>query len=387
MESMKIFLSSTCYDLKQIRSDLMDFLLNMGFTPILSEYSNFPIDPDKNTIDNCIDNVKNNTDIFVLIIGNRYGSQIAEEKSITNTEYLYAKSLGIPTYIFIDKAVLTIIPVWEKNKNGDFSNVVDSTKIFEFIQNIRETDKRWCFEFDRAQDIIATLKIQLPHLFKEALELQRKFSSNLPPFYKKLSPDAISILLNRETAFEIFYFAQILADELVKHDSLKYDFDYQIKYGSPDKIDDNLELQKWLSKNLASITNFIESANTLVNDAFNKFFGEPGQSSDLKGLYYVACGLSRIFQELLTWHQTILSTSVDDNFIKLRNSFAKYTVNAALTIWDFPNMIRTKTEEALIRIKNGEKHIEIKITLKLDIDQAASESLTSEIARLTNDIS
>jgi len=125
MESMKIFLSSTCYDLKQIRSDLMDFLLNMGFTPILSEYSNFPIDPDKNTIDNCIDNVKNNTDIFVLIIGNRYGSQIAEEKSITNTEYLYAKSLGIPTYIFIDKAVLTIITVWEKNKNGDFSNVVD----------------------------------------------------------------------------------------------------------------------------------------------------------------------------------------------------------------------------------------------------------------------
>ena len=279
---------------------------------------------------------------------------------------------------------MAIIPVWEKNKDGDFSNVVDSTKIFEFIQSIRETDKRWCFDFDKAQDIVSTLKVQLPHLFKEALELQRKFSINLPSFYNKLSPETVSILLKREVAFEILFFAQCLEDELEKHYSLKYDLDYQIKYGSLEKIDDNSELQKWLSRNLASINNFVESANTLVNDAFKKFFGELGEPADLKGLYYVACGLSRIFQELLNWHQTILSTSVDDDFIKLRNSFAKYTVNAALTIWDFPTLIRTELNKTIDNIKNGETPTVLKITLKFDIDQEASESLMSEIARLTN---
>jgi hypothetical protein len=382
MESMKVFLSSTCYDLKQVRSDIMDFLLNMGFTPVLSEYSNFPIDPDKNTIDNCIDNVKNNTDIFILIVGNRYGSQIANGKSITNTEYLYSKSLGIPTYIFIYKSVLTILPIWEKNKDNDFSNVVDSPKIFEFIQNIRETDKKWCFEFEKAQDIVVTLKTQLPHLFKEALGLQRKFSTNLPSFYNKLSPDAVSILLKRELAFDLIFFAQTLEDELKKHENLKFDLDYNIKFGSSEKINDDYELQNWLSNNLHSIDNFVESANTLINDAFKKFLDEPGVPSDLKGLYYVACGLARIFQELLTRHQTILSTSVHEDYVILRNSFAQYPVNSALTIWGFPTMIRNELRKVEECHSNGEPLPVLQITLKFDIDQEASESFLKEIERL-----
>src|SRR5674476_668187 len=99
MEPIKVFLSSTCYDLKQIRTDLFDFLVSYGVTPIFSEYPSFPIDPDKNTIENCIENVKNNTDIFILVIGNRYGAQIDSGKSITNTEYTYAKEVGIPIYL------------------------------------------------------------------------------------------------------------------------------------------------------------------------------------------------------------------------------------------------------------------------------------------------
>jgi len=382
MESMKVFLSSTFYDLKQIRSDLMDFFINIGFTPILSEYPNFPINPDKNTIDNCIENVRNNTDIFVLIIGNRYGSQIDRDKSITNTEYLYAKSLGIPTYIFIAKSVLAIIPFWEKNKTGDFTNIVDSVKLFEFIQSIRETDKKWCFEFEKAQDIITVLKVQLPHLFKEAIELQRKFSTNLPDFYKKLSSESINILLKKDTAFEIFYFAQCLEDELKKFDNQKYDLEYQIKYGSTDKIANTSELQIWISKKLDSINNLVESASTLVNDAFKNFFGELGIQSDLKGLYYVACGLARVFQELLNWHQNILSTTVNEDYITLKNSFAKYALNAINAIWDFPSKIRNEISSNLDKIKNGDESVIVSIELTINIDQEASKSFLNEIKRL-----
>jgi hypothetical protein len=186
----------------------------MGFTPILSEYPNFPVDPDKNTIENCIENVKKNTDIFILIIGNRYGAQIQDGKSITNTEYSYAKSLGIPSYIFIHKPLLNIIDVWEQNQNGDYSKFVDSTKIFEFVQQLRTSEKRWCFEFERAQDIVTFLKIQLSHLFKESLNLRKQFSSELPDFFGKLSAKAINILLRREENFELWFFAQCLEDEL-----------------------------------------------------------------------------------------------------------------------------------------------------------------------------
>jgi len=157
MGQIKVFLSSTCYDLRQIRADLFDFFTNQGFLPILSEYPNFPINPQKDTIENCIENVKDNTDIFVLVVGDRYGSKIETGKSITNTEYLYAKSLGIPTYIFIYKPIISILPIWKKNKNADFTSSVDSIKIFEFVEELREIESNWCFEFEKAQDIVETL--------------------------------------------------------------------------------------------------------------------------------------------------------------------------------------------------------------------------------------
>lgn len=385
MEPTKVFLSSTCYDLKQIRSDLFDFFIDFGFSPILSEYPNFPIDPDKNAIENCIENVKNNTDIFILVIGNRYGSQISDGKSITNTEYIYAKKLGIPIYIFIYKPVLNIIPVWEKNKNGDFSEIVDSTKIFEFIRTIRETDNKWCFDFEKAQDIISTLRIQLSHLFKETLKLQRRFNSGLPDFYSELSSDAINLLLKKEEHYETLFFAQCLEDELHKFENLKNDLDYQIRFASKENIDDEIKLLQWLERNITSLKNYSTSADNLMNIAFQKYYGDPGVPSDLKGLYYVACRLAKTFQELLDWNNTVMSTTMSDDFIVLRDNFAQYTVDSALKIWGFPIMIKTGINKALESIANeiNGPH-EIEITLKLDIDQLAKENFTKEMERLQN---
>ena len=46
-----IFVSSTCYDLKQIRQDIREFIeADLGYEAILSEYDSFPIDSDKDTI-------------------------------------------------------------------------------------------------------------------------------------------------------------------------------------------------------------------------------------------------------------------------------------------------------------------------------------------------
>lgn len=81
-----IFVSSTCYDLKQIRQNIRDFIEDdLGYEAILSEYDSFPIDPDKDTIDNCLRVVEERADILVLIVGGRYGYITNHgEKSITN---------------------------------------------------------------------------------------------------------------------------------------------------------------------------------------------------------------------------------------------------------------------------------------------------------------
>lgn len=60
-----IFVSSTCYDLKQIRRDIREFIeADLGYEAILSEYDSFPIDPDKDTINNCLRVVEQRADIL-----------------------------------------------------------------------------------------------------------------------------------------------------------------------------------------------------------------------------------------------------------------------------------------------------------------------------------
>ena len=69
-----VFVSSTCYDLKQVREDIKDFFENnYGFETMLSEFNSFPIEPCEGTFENCLNNVDQYADIFVLIIGSRYG--------------------------------------------------------------------------------------------------------------------------------------------------------------------------------------------------------------------------------------------------------------------------------------------------------------------------
>lgn len=82
--------SSTFYDLRQIRADLAQFITNeLGYVPLLSELPPFPVDPDLDTVANCRARVERDADIFVLVIGGRYGSiDDKTDKSITNLEFL-----------------------------------------------------------------------------------------------------------------------------------------------------------------------------------------------------------------------------------------------------------------------------------------------------------
>ena len=92
----RIMISSTFYDLKQVRAGLVNFLVDdLGFEPLVSEASSFPVEPDLDTIENCKRRVEQDADLLVLIVGGRYGFvDAASTKSITNLEYLAARAKG-----------------------------------------------------------------------------------------------------------------------------------------------------------------------------------------------------------------------------------------------------------------------------------------------------
>lgn len=241
--------SSTFYDLRQVRANLSKFISDeLGYIPLLSELPSFPINPDLNTIENCRARVENNADIFVLIIGGRYGSIDDESnKSITNLEFLAARQKGIPIYAFIERGILSIMPIWKKNKDVDFSETVDTTQLFEFVEKVMVQDKVWTFPFDTAQDIVNILRIQFSYLFQESLKLRSKVAGKeFPPYFHSLSPNALRLTLEKPDAWEYRLFMQCWADSVAQRSSLFREYREKLRLDLSEPVPSSVA-KEWMS--------------------------------------------------------------------------------------------------------------------------------------------
>jgi Domain of unknown function (DUF4062) len=144
MATPRVFVSSTCYDLKYIRENLKYFIRTLGFEPILSEEGAVFYNPTQHTHDACLTEIPN-TQLFVLLIGGRYGGRYYKsDESITNAEYREAIRLKIPVFALVETAVYNEHHVYLRNRSNndiDLSKLtfpaVDSLKIFEFIDEVR----------------------------------------------------------------------------------------------------------------------------------------------------------------------------------------------------------------------------------------------------------
>lgn len=144
MAAPRVFISSTCYDLKYIRENLKYFIKTLGYDPILSEEGSVFFDPHMHTHEACLAEVPN-CHMFVLIIGGRYGGTFkGEEYSITNAEYKEAVNLKIPVFALVDNAVYNDHHLYQENKENNSVSIedivfpsVDSIKIFDFIDEVR----------------------------------------------------------------------------------------------------------------------------------------------------------------------------------------------------------------------------------------------------------
>jgi len=140
----RVFISSTCYDLKYIRENLKYFIRTLGYEPVLSEEGSVYYDPTLSTQDSCLREVPS-CQIFILMIGGRFGEVYKDtEASITNIEYREAVKSKVPIFALVDNSVHAEYFVYQKNKANpkidenkiDYPSA-DSTKIFDFIEEVR----------------------------------------------------------------------------------------------------------------------------------------------------------------------------------------------------------------------------------------------------------
>lgn len=84
MPPKKLFLSSTCYDLNNVRARIDAWARKNEFEPMLSDRASFPIDPSQHRHDICLANAKS-ADLFVLVVAGRYGAPYYADPTISVT--------------------------------------------------------------------------------------------------------------------------------------------------------------------------------------------------------------------------------------------------------------------------------------------------------------
>lgn len=374
-----VFVSSTCYDLKQIREDLKDFFeTNYGFQTMLSEFDSFPVDPCIGTFENCLNNVDKSADIFVLIIGSRYGYVTEAGKSITNLEYLHAKAKGIPMFVFVNKQLYNQLKIWETNKKGDFSSVVDNPQIFEFVSDIYSESKQWIYTYESVRDITATMKHQLGLIFSDGLTY-KKISHPLQPyiFNSDIPLGAVRALVEKPYAWEYKFLANVLKSEFEKLQKYRWNFKYGfftthiVKLMSTEFLEDvTVKLNELLKIN--------EILGILLNSAIQDAIGAPGVPSDLEMMVYVSKQLAYLYERVIAWALYYKSLHTDEVFGQLIQLLYELPKPMLAQMDDFVDSMYME----ITNLPDVEDNVNRKIKLSCDLDLVNTDAINAEIERL-----
>lgn len=159
----EVFLSSTYSDLKDLRTQIADFLGRRGMKVIRSEDADFPRSSGAHRHDICLKRV-NEMPNFLLVVDGRAGKPYSGAKreyrglTITHAEAREAFKKRRGWNCFVRHDVLTKYEVWAHNKRREdieFEGV--DKKVFLLLDEIEGLGK-WNQIFDNPKDLMASLK-------------------------------------------------------------------------------------------------------------------------------------------------------------------------------------------------------------------------------------
>lgn len=185
MAKPRVFISSTFYDLRQIRADIDQFLKGLGYDAIRNEEGSIPYGKVERLEEYCMQEVRH-SDILISIIGGRFGSESKDEVSIE--KYLKKSSISQrelrtaidnqkQVYIFIDKNVSAEYQTYLLNKENENVNYrfVDDNRIYSFIEEIKNLGiNNNIKDFETSEDITSYLREQFAGLFQRFIDEQRR---------------------------------------------------------------------------------------------------------------------------------------------------------------------------------------------------------------------
>lgn len=376
-----VMVSSTFYDLREVRHQLARMIeRDMGYDALISESPGFPIDFDKNTIENCRRRVEQNADIFVLVIGRRYGTVDPRyNKSVTNLEYTAARAKNIPIYVFIERGVQTLFEAWSQaapeNKSA-LGATVEDARLFEFIKQVRSVDLVWTNGFDYASDIISALRVQLAYLMKRGIAtLQATQSHPDRAILDTFSPEAYRLAVDRPRFWEYYLFAQLVDDEVRAAADKRREYESNLIYGNIIMLQDEA-LFPWIRSRLAEFLALINNASAVVSETSTAFgaLGEPGSAHSIA---FIARQLGKAYNALLDWSQAVRCARTSSTDLQIAvDELSTVGIDIIKAIGSFGTDVRTKLDAAIHDLNEspvppGGEPRRLKVDLRFDVPRLA----------------
>lgn len=236
----KIFISSTIYDFKDLRSTLKYWLEQLGYEVLLSEFNDFTKQLDENSYEACLQSISR-CDYFILLIGARVGGYYNRTKKITITCMEYRKAYELAKFkrlkivVFIRKELWTIredrkaLKSFLENEHATCKEIsIDKIKkiinysselinepevIFRFINEVSRTEEmkkaiegkgllpvgNWIHPYSTFKDIVDVLRLELNindrlgrvalsenlkhELYSNLIQLTEKYKEKIKPSY------------------------------------------------------------------------------------------------------------------------------------------------------------------------------------------------------------
>lgn len=193
----RVFVSSTCYDLVDLRAELKLALVDGGLEPVMSDdVDYFNVSGRTDSIETCLANVRTSGS-FVCILSQRYGPSLAPagyaDVSATHLEYREAKAHGLPIHLFVRDRLEAEYSLARKHRHAHGTLDGFHTRwvpkgnegIFAFLEEHAELAKdssatNWYTLFTTSVDLRARAKQQLSVLFARATIARLRHSDAVP---------------------------------------------------------------------------------------------------------------------------------------------------------------------------------------------------------------
>ena len=169
-----VFISSTIGDLQHLRDTIRSVVEDLGYRPVMSEFSEVAYLSDSTAEEACYKSVAQ-CQVVVMIIGKHYGStsSVNPEKSVTEMEFEEALKSSARIITLVDAEVYDFKKVFDANKNKEcyeYPEMNNPAKTFAFISRVNAaTTRNAIIRYATTTDVRQILKSQFAAMVYDLL--------------------------------------------------------------------------------------------------------------------------------------------------------------------------------------------------------------------------